>query len=62
MSRTTYQILSGGDFISWHLSLDAAIKRADQVNGDDVRIYEMPEDGEMPVDSYPCVWMSEKVI
>jgi hypothetical protein len=55
----TYQILARGDFKSWHKTLSAAIRATEKLTGyerGEVKIYEVPEGGEMEIDCYPLVW------
>lgn len=58
----TYQIIARGDFISWHKSLSRATEKAENLDNYDqgeVRIFEVPNGGEMPIDTYPMVWSND---
>lgn len=58
--KITYQIVHRGDFVSWHLSFQKALERVKEIDdASEVRIYEVPEDGEMPIDTYPCCWSGD---
>ena len=52
-----------GDFVSWHRSLSAAVKKAETLSGEsesgEITIHEVPDGGEMEILSYPCVWSND---